>query len=162
MSHANRFAVSTAAAVSLLAVDASAQNPAQTGDATEPPAVLQAQAERTVAFDIPSQPLAQALTAFGRQSGVQVAFDPTAAAGKTSAAVSGSMTPGQALRQLLGGSGLAHQFTSPQAVTVSGIAGGSGAVQLDPVRVQSALPPKQAELNNRPPAGPTAWCSTTA
>jgi iron complex outermembrane receptor protein len=104
-----------------------------------------------VTFDIPSQPLAQALTAFGRQSGVQVAFDPTAAAGKTSAAVSGSMTPEQALRQLLGGSGLAHQFTSPQAVTVSGIAGGSGAVQLDPVRVQSALPPKQAELNNRPP-----------
>jgi iron complex outermembrane receptor protein len=87
VSHANRLAATTAAAVSLLAANASAQNAAGTGAANEPPAVLQAQGERTVAFDIPAQPLAQALTAFGRQSGVQLAFDPTAAAGKTSVAV---------------------------------------------------------------------------
>jgi iron complex outermembrane receptor protein len=141
-------AVSTA--VSLLALNAAAQEAVQDQPVSETP-IQEAQSERTVAFDIPSQPLAQALTAFGRQSGVQVAFDPTAAAGKTSVAVSGSLTPDQALRQLLGGSGLSHQFTSARAVTVSGTAAGSGTIQLDPVRVQGALPPKQAELNNKPP-----------
>jgi iron complex outermembrane receptor protein len=140
-----RLAVSAVGAVSILAMSAAAQDRL----ATEP--VLEAQSGRTVAFDIPAQPLAQALTAFGRQSGVQVAFDPTLAAGKTSAAVSGSLTPDQALRQLLGGTGLAHQFTSARAVTVSGVAAGSSTIQLDPVRVQGNVPPKQAELNNKPP-----------
>jgi hypothetical protein len=36
---------------------------------------LEAQADRTAAFDIPAQPLALALTAFGRQSGLQIAVD---------------------------------------------------------------------------------------
>ena len=57
---------------------------------------LEAQRDQAAAFDIPAQPLGQALTAFGRQSGLQVAFDPAAAAGKASAAVSGSMTAEQA------------------------------------------------------------------
>ena len=74
--------------------------------------LLEAQRDQAAAFDIPAQPFGQALTAFGRQSGLQVAFDPAAAAGKTSAAVSGTMTAEQALRQLLGGSGLSYQFTS--------------------------------------------------
>lgn len=114
---------------------------------------LEAQAGRTVTFDIPSQPLAQALTAFGRQSGLQVAFDPGASAGKTSVAVSGAMTSEQALRTLLGGSGLNYQFTSAGAVTVSGggAASTTGAMTLDPVRVQGATAPPQAELGNLPP-----------
>jgi hypothetical protein len=66
--------------------------------AQEPP--LEAQASRTATFDIPSQPLAQALTAFGRQSGMQIAVDTAAVAGKTSGSVSGTMTAEQALRQL--------------------------------------------------------------
>ena len=49
--------------------------------------LLEAQRDQAVAFDIPAQPLAQALTAFGRQSGLQVAFDPALTAGKASAAV---------------------------------------------------------------------------
>ena len=52
--------------------------------AQEPP--LEAQASRTANFDIASQPLAQALTAFGRQSGMQIAVDTAAVAGKTSGA----------------------------------------------------------------------------
>ena len=100
---------------------------------SEPSPLLEAQRDQAAAFDIPAQPLAQALTAFGRQSGLQVAFDPAATAGKASAAVSGSMTAEQALRQLLAGSGLSYQFTSARAVTVSGVAGSTGAVQLDPV-----------------------------
>ena len=92
--------------------------------AQEPP--LEAQASRTATFDIPSQPLAQALTAFGRQSGMQIAVDTAAVAGKTSGSVSGTMTAEQALRQLLAGSGLTYQFTSANAVTVAGAAPGAG------------------------------------
>ena len=102
------------------------------------------------AFDIPAQPLAQALTAFGRQSGLHVAFNPAVTAGKTGGALSGSMTPDQALRALLGGSGLTYRFTSPTAVSISGAADSSGAVQLDPVRVQAGAP-AQAEIGNLPP-----------
>jgi iron complex outermembrane recepter protein len=117
----------------------------------EPP--LEAQASRTANFDIASQPLAQALTAFGRQSGMQIAVDSAAVAGKTSGSVNGTMTAEQALRQLLAGSGLTYQFTSANAVTVAGPAvPGSSAVQLDPVRVQASTPPPQAEIGNLPPA----------
>lgn len=111
---------------------------------------LEAQASRTVAFDIPAQPLAQALTAFGRQSGLQVAFDPGAAAGKTSVALNGLMATEQALRTLLGGSGLSYQFTSAGAVTISGAASGSGAVHLDPIQVQANPVPPQAIIDNIP------------
>jgi iron complex outermembrane recepter protein len=111
----------------------------------------EAQAGRTVAFDIPAQPLPQALTAFGRQSGLQVAFDPAAAAGKTSVALRGTLATEQALRTLLGGTGLSYQFTSAGAVTVSGTAGSSGAIQLDPVQVQANPVPQQAMIDNLPP-----------
>ncbi len=122
----------------------------------QPP--FQAQAGRTTAFDIPALPLSQALTTFGRQSGMQIAVDSAAVAGKTSAPVTGSMTADQALRQLLSGSGLTYQFTSANAVTVAGApvpAGvqGSSTLVLDPVRVQ-AVPttPPQGEIGNQSPA----------
>ena len=83
-------------------------------------APLEAQATRRTSFDIPAQPLSQALTAFGRQSGLQIAVDSAAVAGKASAGVSGSMTADEALRQLLAGSGLTYQFTSGNAVTIAG------------------------------------------
>jgi iron complex outermembrane receptor protein len=127
------------------------------GDGQAP---LQAQASRTTTYDIPAQPLSQALTAFGRQSGMQIAVDSAVVAGKTSAPVAGSMTADQALGRLLSGSGLTYQFTSASAVTVSSApvpapAGtpGSGAMVLDPVRVQ-AVPttPPQGELGNQSPA----------
>jgi len=132
---------------------------AQTG-AAEAQAPLEAQASRSATFDIPAQPLSQALMAFGRQSGMQIAVDSAAVAGKTSAPVAGSMTADQALRQLLSGSGLSYQFTSANAVTVAGApapgaAGvpGSNTLVLDPVRVQ-AVPttPAQGEIGNQSPA----------
>ena len=142
---------SIVAATAMLASMQSAPAQAQDRAAQERPPRLEAQAGRAVAFDIPVQPLAQALTAFGRQSGLQLAFDPAAAAGKSSVGVSGTMTPEQALRQLLGGSGLTYQFTSTSAVTVSGTAGGSGVMQLDPLRIQGTAVPSQAMIDNLPP-----------
>jgi iron complex outermembrane recepter protein len=110
-----------------------------------------AQASRVVAFDIPAQPLGAALTAFGRQSGLQIAVDTAAVAGKNSGAVVGAMSLEQALRQLLLGTGLTFQFTSATAVTVAGASVAPGAMQLDPVRVQANTPPPQAEIGNLPP-----------
>jgi len=129
--------------------------PHETAPALEAPTLeaptLEAQADRTAAFDIPAQPLAQALTAFGRQSGLQIAVDTAAAAGKESPGISGAMTYDEALRRLLAGTGLTYQFTSASAVTVGGMAGSGSAVQLDPVRVQANLPPPQATIDNLPP-----------
>ena len=121
---------------------ASAQSPAIE------PAPLEAQAGRTATFDIPSQPLAQALTAFGQQAGLQIAVNAAAVSGKTSIAVSGAMTAEQALQRLLAGTGVSYRFTSPNAVTVSGGPDTGSAVHLDPVRVQANAPPPQAEIGN--------------
>lgn len=107
----------------------------------------------TITFDIPAQNLGTALTAFGRQSGIQVLVDSASVSGRTSTAIAGAMTASEALRQLLVGTGIPYRFTSPTAVTVgSGGPAGAGALQLDPVQVQGVFPvPQQAMIDNIPP-----------
>ncbi len=135
------------AAGSLLAGGASAQVSTQAPDGAQ-----EAQAERNASFNIPAQPLAQALTSFGQQAGIQIGVSAPAVAGKTSVAVSGTMTVEQALRQLLSGTGVGYRFTSPNVVTISGGPDSSGALQLDPVQVQGMFPvPSQAMIDNLPP-----------
>ena len=80
---------------------------------------MQAQAGATASFDIPAQPLASALTAFGRQSGLQVVFDSAAVAGKSTGGVVGTMTADQALQRLLSGTGATFRYSSPGSVTSS-------------------------------------------
>jgi iron complex outermembrane receptor protein len=75
-----------------------------------------AQDQRT--FNIPAQPLADALTAFGRQSGLQITYQPELVAGRISQAVSGSSTPAQALQQMLSGTGVTYRFTDAKTVTL--------------------------------------------
>jgi iron complex outermembrane receptor protein len=136
-------AASVAGAGTLLAVDVSAR--------AQSPAAEQAQADRSATFNIPAQPLVQALTALGQQSGLQVAVSAPAVAGKTSTAVSGVMTAEQALRLLLSGTGVGYRFTSPNVVTISGAPDAGSAVQLDPVQVQGYPVPPQATIDNLPP-----------
>ncbi|MDZ7855838.1 TonB-dependent receptor [Sphaerotilus sp.] len=59
-----------------------------------------------VAFDVPAQPLDRALALFARQAGLQLALPPALAAGLSSARVSGTREPAEALEELLRGSGL--------------------------------------------------------
>ncbi len=101
----------------------SAQAPVQTTQADSPKP-----------FNIPAQPLGQALMAFGRQAGFQVAVDTAIVAGRNSPGVTGTMTPEEALRRLLAGTGLAYQFTSTSAVSIEAAPPG-GAVVLDPISV---------------------------
>ena len=58
-----------------------------------------------IQFDIPSQPLADALLAFGAATGLEVFYDGALAIERRSAAVSGNLTPAEGLKGLLEGTG---------------------------------------------------------
>lgn len=104
------------------------------------------------AFDIPSQPLNEALVEFGRQAGMSASADTSLTQGQRSAAVKGTMTWQQALTTLLSGTGLTYRLNG-SIVTLERPPGiGSGAMQLDPVQVQGMFPvPPQAVIDNLPP-----------
>ncbi len=74
------------------------------------------------AFDIPAQPLADALRVWMRQSGQQVAYPAALASGVTSHAVSGDLDAQAALASLLQGSGLAARRVTADAVTLERVA----------------------------------------
>ena len=73
---------------------------------------------------IAAQPLAQALNEWARQTGVELMVQPGQVAGRTAPAVSGQLTPQQALDRLLAGSGLTAQIQSGAAVVRPAAAGG--------------------------------------
>jgi iron complex outermembrane recepter protein len=65
-----------------------------------------AQTEKPQLFKIPAQPLSSALLEYSRQSQIPVLAAQTLVEGKRSSEVSGSYTPGEALKRLLVGTGL--------------------------------------------------------
>jgi iron complex outermembrane receptor protein len=65
---------------------------------------------------IPAQPLGDALNAWARQTGAQLAVPQALVAGKTAPAVSGSLTPRQVLDRLLAGSGLEASISGTEVV----------------------------------------------
>ncbi len=100
------------------------------------------------AFNIPAQPLAGALNAFGRQSGLQVTLAAATTRGVNSRPVNGSFTPQQALAQMLEGTGIPFRITSDRTAVVgaSQAAGGTG-----------ALPAGAISLDTIDIQGETAW-----
>jgi iron complex outermembrane receptor protein len=102
-----------------------------------------AQAAQTT-YSIPAGPLNRALAAFGRQSGLQVVYVPSIAAGKSSSGITGTASPAQAVARLLQGTGLSFSFPDARTVAVSApstsAAGGlpSGTIPLDTIDVQGA------------------------
>lgn len=62
------------------------------------------------AFNVPGQPLASALLAFGQQSQLQLSVDSALVRDVVSPGVAGSMTAGEALTRLLSGTGLTHRI----------------------------------------------------
>jgi outer membrane receptor for ferric coprogen and ferric-rhodotorulic acid len=69
-------------------------------------------------FDIPTAPLAEALPRFAEQAGLRLRYAPADLDGLRSAPVSGTMPPVDALRALLGGTGLVHRFAEDGTVVV--------------------------------------------
>jgi len=87
-------------------------------------------------FDIPAQPLAQALPAFARATGLQMMYDATLVPGRRSSPVSGPMTPRSALVLLLKDTGLSARFTAAGAVVI--YASTTSAVTLNPLTAVAA------------------------
>lgn len=91
-------------------------------------------------FNVPSQPLAQAAIRFTEQAGVQLVFDASTGRGVTSNAVVGRFTVGQALDQLLGGTGLVWRLLGNGTVTIERPLAGArtlGAVQVEGVQTDA-------------------------
>jgi iron complex outermembrane receptor protein len=80
--------------------------------------------QSAMAFDIPEQALADALTAFSAQTRIQVLYAGTLAAGVRSPGVSGTYTPEQAVQRLLTGTGLTYRVTGTNAVALGQAAAG--------------------------------------
>jgi hypothetical protein len=72
-----------------------------------------------IAFDIPAQPLATALQAYGERTGVQVLYESNSAVGRSSVAVQGNFTPNAALDLLLTATDLKVRYTRPDAITLA-------------------------------------------
>lgn len=98
-------------------------------------------------YDIPAQPLASALEAYGQAAGVQVLFESRSAAGRRSALLRGEFTADAALEQLLAGTNVKARYVGPNAITLEPPAHlhdlppvhplASADISLDPLRVQA-------------------------
>lgn len=102
-------------------------------------------ATRAQSISLPAQSLGQSLRQLAAQTGLQIAFGIADVGGAAAPAVSGNLSPEQALQRLLAGSGLNYRFTGPNTVSVqsasaSAATGGlsvsaNGAVVLDTIDV---------------------------
>jgi iron complex outermembrane recepter protein len=85
----------------------------------ESPAVLAQTFEaRALAADIPAQPLAQALTAFGRQTRLQVFYVSGVVDQRRSHAVSAGLGAQDALTRMLEGTGLKFEYLTPRRIRI--------------------------------------------
>lgn len=88
-------------------------------------------------FAIPAQSLREALRQLMQQGSLQIGFEAADVDGRTSSAVSGSMSVGEALSRLLAGTGLTFRYLTPGSVVLERAPqSAGGAIQLGPVRVE--------------------------
>ena len=129
--------LSTALTAGVMGV-ANAQAPGSNARVAAPAA-----AGATYNFSIAPQPLAGAVAAFTRVTGLDVVGDGGIGRGIQSPGVSGNLTPQQALTRLLAGTGLSYRFTNASTVAIQrpnadGSVGTlpAGAIPLDTIDVQ--------------------------
>ncbi len=77
-----------------------------------------AHAQTTFQFDIPAQPLAEALRSVGRITHLNVLFDAPTVDGLRAPALKGNLTPDQAFARLLIGTALKQRFLDDSTVTI--------------------------------------------
>ncbi len=113
-----------------------------------------AQATGVMTFDIPSQPLAEAIAALGRQTGLQISAGADVVDGRMAQPVNGTMTPAQALDRMLAGTGVIYRLDSAGTAFLEAAPrdGADGAVELDPLLVQSVALDAKATVGAPPPA----------
>ncbi len=128
------------------------------------PAAAQTASEARRGFDIPAQPLAQALMLFGRQSGLQVTAEGPLTDGLSSTPVAGDLSPAEALSRLLTGTGLTFRFVGGNGVQLERAPqAGGDTIQLGPVRVagDSAKTGIAASITSDPAATENTGSYTT-
>ncbi len=76
-------------------------------------------------IDIPAQELGAALAMLAKQAKIQVVYSTELVKGQSSHSLSGSMTPEEALSELLDKTGLKYEFIDAQTVTLSSSTGSS-------------------------------------
>lgn len=121
-------------------------------------------AAQSIPYSIPAGPLSEALTAFGRQSGLQVTFLSDVASGKDSPGFQGNASPQQALDAILAGSGLAYSFPNATTVAISAPAEDAGAtidgaIALDTINVSGGAAETSSVYAPYETAAPTAHIS---
>ena len=105
-----------------------------------------AEASATVNFDIPAGTLDQALSRFGRQTGIQIAVNAELTSGRQSPGLKGKHSIGEGMRQLLAGSGLeavrdgSGEYTLRKAMTST-----SGEAVLSTITVSGKAPGSTTE-----------------
>ena len=95
-----------------------------------------------VAIDLPAQPLGQSLVELAEQTGVTIVAPDALVAAKAAPSVSGTLTPEDALRRLLAGSGLSTRVGEGGAIIVTAAPSDqpeSGPVRLAPITVDAVL-----------------------
>ena len=75
-------------------------------------------ARTSINFNIPPQPLTDALRVFAKQSGLQLAYTTASLRAVATGGVQGNFTPEQALRKLLAGTSVTYRFTGTSTVTL--------------------------------------------
>jgi iron complex outermembrane receptor protein len=87
------------------------------------PASAAAQPAEQRSYDIPAQSLSRALEVFGRQSGKAVLFDPARLVGVRSQPLRGNLSPDEALRKLLAGTGLTARKANANSYVIDASSG---------------------------------------
>lgn len=88
-------------------------------------------------FNIPAQPLRDALRQMMQQGNIQIGFEAADVDGRKSSAVSASLTASEALSRLLTGTGLTFRYLTAGSVIIEPLPRTSdGSIQLSPVRVE--------------------------
>jgi len=98
------------------------------------PLLAQGSGEAARSFDIPPQSLATALDAFAEQAGVAIVYRPDDLDSLRSPGISGTLSPRDALRGILRGTGVTYEFQGQDSVTLR-MASSGGALMLDPISV---------------------------
>ncbi len=86
----------------------------------------------TQPFHITAQPMSSALRQFAAQAHVQLFFVEADVAGKTAPALDGSFNRGDALAQLLAGTGLTYDISKPDTVVIHSHDGRQGSIEPAP------------------------------
>jgi len=83
-----------------------------------PATLAQAFEPAALTADIPAQPLAQALEAFARQTGLQLVYVSGVVRGQRSHAVSTGLSADEALARVLAGTGLKFEYLTPRSIRI--------------------------------------------